>query len=131
MKVIYTLLQSDLGKIAKLISELKSCISAVEYYKSSNKTYDLTIIFNTVSNITENLNNIYDFKITNIELMTSIYDLFTNFTKKNIDDIILIDTIQIAIDALMITLNKYTSDFSIKLKLYPLQNFMLPYIKYK
>jgi hypothetical protein len=126
MKVIYKLLQSDLGKVAKLISELKSCQSAVEYYKASNKTYNIKIIINIIRSITENLNNIYDFKITNIDIFASIDDLFVDFQDKKIDDIILIDTLQIAIDALMITLNKYTSDFAIKLKLYPLQDFMLP-----
>jgi hypothetical protein len=127
LKIIYSLLQSDLGKVSKLIAELKSCQSAVEYAKQSNKQYNKRIIATSIFNISEQLNNIYDFKITNIDLFTSIENLTIEIEdQKNIDDGIVIELVQIAIDALMIILNKNTSDLAEKLNLYPLQTFMLP-----
>jgi hypothetical protein len=125
LKILNTMLLSNLGIVGKLKSQIGTCIDVLKYYKNSNASYSISTMSFLVKNINQTLDMIFEFKITDFDLFLRIENVFINFNNKTDPDII-IDTLKIIKTELQTILNKQTVEYANENKLYPLNKNYLP-----
>jgi hypothetical protein len=124
------MLNSDLGAIGKIISELKSCKDVIKYSSNNNVVPDLKIITSVIESISDRLNKIVDFEIKDPILFENIISLFNSYTNRQYKLIVpeesVSDLLTILIIELQNILNKETVIYAYKHKLFPLNPLFLP-----
>lgn len=125
LKILNTMLLSNLGIVGKLKSQIGTCIDVLKYYKNSNAKYIISSMNFIVQNINQMLDQIYEFRITDFDIFDEIHSLFLEYDEKTKPEIIS-ETLNLIKTQLLYILNKQTVLYAEENKLYPLNKRWLP-----
>lgn len=125
LKILNTMLLSNLGIIGKLKSQIGTCIDVLKYHKNSGAKYIIYSMNFIVQNINQMLDQIYEFRITDFALFNEVHSLFLEYDEKTKPEIIS-ETLNLIKTQLLYILNKQTVLYAEENKLYPLNKRWLP-----